>query len=236
MSCEHCCYSCDMNGEHMSYDTVIDAIMFCRNQDNEYITIGGGEPTLHPRFFDIIRYCLNDFNYVWMATNGSQTKIMNRLANILDNCDYDDIDDNVDIDNELQYINNNKNNLTVCLSQDRYHDEIDEKIVTKWERMSNKHMHTGYEIRDVFRFNDEKNIALVGRAEENGIGQSTNCCCEDFIVQIDGKIRMCGCPEAPIVGDIWNGFDDEWEDRMFKNDNFQDVRCYKSLNKEIEND
>ena len=59
MTCSHCCYSCNKNGKHADFNTIIDAIAFARDCD-ESISIGGGEPTLHPDFFRILKHCIEE--------------------------------------------------------------------------------------------------------------------------------------------------------------------------------
>ena len=56
MLCPHCCYSCNKNGKHADWMTLVDAVAFAR-QHTDSIAIGGGEPTLHPMFFNLLRIC-----------------------------------------------------------------------------------------------------------------------------------------------------------------------------------
>lgn len=231
MTCAHCCYSCTMRGKHMDYSTAIDAIAFARNYNDESISIGGGEPTLHPRFFDILRHCLNDFEHVWMATNGSQTKTMLRLANIIDGCDYDsfdlgdyctcDPDDRDDCYCEPDGLIYQEDKLSVALSQDHFHDDIDRRVVDLWTRRANKHGHSHFELRDVSR-----SVAATGRAKKTGSGWGEHCVCSDHIIKPDGKIRLCGCERSPVIGDVWNGIKQEWQDRIYS-DGFDG--CYQDL-------
>ena len=39
MKCDHCCYSCGKWGKHGEYETIIDAIAFIRNWNDETISI-----------------------------------------------------------------------------------------------------------------------------------------------------------------------------------------------------
>lgn len=192
MTCEHCCYSCGPKGRHGSYEQIIENIRFIHSElDEEYITIGGGEPTLHPRFFDILRYCLDKFEYVWMATNGSQTNTMYRLANIIDGNDYEYTDHDEEIEDYVEepiYLRHN-NHLQVALSQDYFHDEIDSKVVDLWKKSK-------YEIRDVSR-----TVINNGRAGRTGAANTYGCVCSDKIIKIDGSIRMCGCERSPCYRD-----------------------------------
>jgi hypothetical protein len=241
MKCEHCCYSCTMHGKHMDYDTAVQAMDFCRRTEgDEAITIGGGEPTLHPKFFDILKHCLMDFNYVWMATNGSQTEVMLRLHDILSGNDFEnaiihqeevvegeDPEENIEYDEDS--IINADDKLTVALSLDCFHEAINQRVIDIWKRAAVQHKRTGYEIRNVTESHDGP--IAEGRGERTGAGYSKGCVCSDLLIRPDGKIKLCGCNKAPVIGDIWKGIEEKWEDVMQNNEKFQDERCYKSLRK-----
>jgi MoaA/NifB/PqqE/SkfB family radical SAM enzyme len=226
MKCAHCCYSCTMRGKHMEWSTVVDAIAFARDFDDYSIAIGGGEPTLHPRFFDILKICINDFDYVWMATNGSQTQTMFRLANIIHgedyvecNCSEEDIENGYCTCHDNGIYQNDK--LSVALSQDCFHGEIDERIVKLWRKNANVHRYSHFEIRDVSR-----NVINQGRAKKTGSGWEDGCACSDIIIRPDGTLKACGCTNAPIVGNIYDGVSEKWEKILFEDDSFRDSNCY----------
>ena len=234
MKCSHCCYSCGKNGKHGDINTIIDAISFARNFNDETITIGGGEPTLHPEFFKILDFCLRDFDYVWMATNGSQTKTMYRLANIIDGCDYEsfELEDycNCDPDNredcycEPTEIINQEDKLSVALSQDCFHDLIDQRIKYLWTKRANIHKHSHYEIRDV-----SHHVIAEGRAKKTGSGWEEGCVCNDMLIKPDGKIKLCGCKRSPVIGDVWSGIETKWQTVIYENEDYNNERCYKAL-------
>ena len=234
MLCAHCCYSCNKNGKHMDWYTAVDAITFIRdNLGNESISIGGGEPTLHPRFFDILRICLNDFDYVWLATNGSQTKKMWRLQKILDGEDYPE---DIDPDNEEAYERAlekydsiyQKDKLSVALSQDYFHSPIDDRIVDYWTRRAGKHgASRGYEIRNVT--NSHKGLIKAGRAAKTGNWQDEDgCVCADVMIKPNGDIKLCGCSDAPLIGNVRTGIEGRWEEVM-QIDGYLNCNCYKGL-------
>jgi MoaA/NifB/PqqE/SkfB family radical SAM enzyme len=235
--CPHCCYSCTMRGKHGDYSTILDAISYAVDF-TESITIGGGEPTMHPRFFDILEHCLDRFDYVWMATNGSQTGAMRRLANIIDGCDYDSFEcDCSEEDQENGYCNCadlvicQEDKLTVSLSLDKFHDPIDPKIKRLWEARagnSSPFNHTGFEVRNVAKYGDDR-ISAQGRAKKNGYW-SDHCVCADIIIKPDGKLRPCGCIKAPVIGDIWNGIEDKWQE-VLDSDAFRDENCWTAWKK-----
>ena len=242
MKCDHCCYSCGKWGKHGEYETIIDAIAFIRNWNDETISIGGGEPTLHPRFFDILKYCLEDFDSVWMATNGSKTKTMFRLANIIDQCDWESFDSEDYCICETQEEKDNchcepegliyqEDKLTVALSQDPFHNPIDQRIVDLWTRRSivnNYNNHPHFEIRNTYT--STQGLSNSGRAKKNQLAYSNHCPCSSLLIKPNGKIKLCGCSNSPIIGDVWNGIEDKWE-KIIDSDKFKETNCYQSLKK-----
>lgn len=234
MKCAHCCYSCNKNGKHMDYQTAWSAIQFIRDEYcDETISVGGGEPTLHPRFFDILNQCLKYFDYVWMATNGSQTKAMYRLHNIINGCDYESFeredycqcgnpDDCYCEPKDLIY---QEDKLSVALSLDHFHSPINQRIEDLWRRnsLANKHH---YEIRNVT--SSMSGIIAQGRAKRTGSGWNTDeCVCPDIFIRPDGKLKACGCNNSPIIGDIWNGVEDRWL-KVIQSDAFSYANCFNS--------
>lgn len=227
MTCDHCCYSCNKNGKHMDYHAVWHAIDFASKYDYQGISIGGGEPTLHPRFFDILRRCLDTFDYVWMATNGSKTKTMWRLASIIEDTDYENFPDD---EYGIEDIANPDDKLTVALSTDPFHDSIDSKIREFWASRARKNYH--FELRDV-----SGRVVNAGRAKRTGVGDQPgndygNCPCNALFIRPDGLIKRCGCMNAPIIGSIYKSFDPTWESWMEEND-FCNSGCYNTTRMDI---
>ena len=191
------------------------ALQFAEEYDSEVIVIGGGEPTLHPDFFEILEDCLRSFNYVWMATNGSQTKTMRRLADILDGEDYHgEYDEGICLKNHDQFC--------VALSLDYFHDPIDEKIETLWKHRSERRG-SGYEIRDVTK--SPNGPIVTGRAKKTQSGWATGCCCSEVMIIPSGKIKLCGCRNSPIIGDVWYDIEDKWKKHM-ETDEYRDTNCF----------
>ncbi len=223
MSCGHCCYSCSMRGKHADYWTVMDGIAFAHSWGSDCISIGGGEPTLHPRFFDILKRCLEDFDYVWMATNGSQTATMHRLANIINGEDYPEYDCTCEEDDPDEYENYGclchekhddemifqEDKLHVELSLDPWHDPIDERIENLWTGRANQHRGSSFGIRNVSQ--SRQGAIAQGRAKKNGEGWAEGCVCSDIIIKPDGELRLCGCTRSPVIGDVLSGISEEWE-------------------------
>jgi MoaA/NifB/PqqE/SkfB family radical SAM enzyme len=189
------CYS---DGDDMSIETAKKALeMF----EGDILTIGGGEPTIHPKFWEIfglamginIRYELNPM----IVTNGSMTDTAIALAALA-----------------------KSGAISAALSQDAYHDPIDSKVVQafvkdKPRRYSNDIYTDCREIRNVA--GHEIN---AGRCD---FGEDDICPCNDFIVKPNGDVKACGCDDAPILGNINDGtFDSSrWE--------FECDHCYREM-------
>jgi len=214
MHCAHCCYSCNKNGKHMERHVWQQAVRFAEEYDSEVTVIGGGEPTLHPDFFEILRRCLDNFNYVWMATNGGRTKTMRRLADILDGEDYQEDEEGIFPISQEQFC--------VALSLDYFHDPINEKIEALWKRRAEKRG-SGYEIRDVTK--SPNSPIGVGRAKKTNSGWATGCCCSEVQIIPSGKIKLCGCRNSPIIGDVHFGIEDKWKEYM-DTDKYRDTNCF----------
>jgi organic radical activating enzyme len=173
MSCKHCGMSCTKKGEDMSIETFRNALNF--NDDS--ITIGGGEPTLHPLFWQMLMESVAKSENVWMATNGSQTEIAITLASLA-----------------------KKGVLGVALSLDEFHDPIDPKVVEAFQNI--KRDYSGSEdCREIRNVSD--NLIKSGRCKDGKKG----CICEDVFFKPNGEVRMCGCRNSPVIGNINNSFE-----------------------------
>lgn len=179
MTCKHCGFACTAKGEDMSIETFRNALG-C----NEHITLGGGEPTLHPLFWQMLGESIACCESVWLATNGSQTTIAIALAKMA-----------------------KKGVIGCALSQDDYHDEIDYEVIEAFRRgkRSVKHEDRDYrEIRDV----TGKEIKS-GRWKKGKKG----CICEDIIIKPNGDVFGCGCKDAIRLGNVNTGYEipEDWE-------------------------
>jgi len=111
MNCEHCGFSCTAQGTDMTMEIFNKA---CKISEDlgKYITIGGGEPTLHPLFWNMLGTATMYSEEVpYIITNGSITNRalkLNRLA----------IDGVIGAE----------------LSQDNYHDVIDQKVINAFTK------------------------------------------------------------------------------------------------------
>lgn len=187
MSCEHCCYACTADGEDMSLETFRN----CLGLDS-MIAIGGGEPTLHPQFWQFLGESLAEAEeYVWLATNGSQTQTALALAKLA-----------------------KKGVIGCALSQDYYHDPIEQCVIDAFttEPQGVRYSVGGYQRNP----DDAREIRDVGGKEiragrcEDGLEK---CPCEDLLVKPNGDIYACGCADAPCFGNVNTGYiiPEDWQ-------------------------
>jgi len=181
MHCAHCGMSSHAKGKHMPMDTFKQALKFMEYQGEEAIAIGGGEPTTHPEFWSILGQCIGSFEYVWMATNGKNTEIALKLANMA-----------------------RRGTISVDLSQDPYHEQIEQRVVKAFQRR----VRDNSDCRGVK--DTSKYLVNTGRAKLNDLGGYDTCLCPDNIILPSGKIKWCGCTGSPAIGDVWNGISDRY--------------------------
>ena len=112
MTCAHCCFSCGPRKRNfMTFEVFSKCIEFA-NQTEDIISIGGGEPTCHPKFWEFLWYALINYNApyeenrIWMATNGKKTEDALKLLNLT-----------------------KKGIIAAVLSQDIYHEDIDYEVI-----------------------------------------------------------------------------------------------------------
>jgi hypothetical protein len=153
---------------------------------------------------------MDSFEYVWMATNGSRKKHMMMLSNIMDGEVWGLGDE------YTGRLPQHDGHLCVALSVDGYHDhrKVDPEVWALWHRraIARGYMQfSPYELRNVDM--SMSGVMNKGRAKRNGIGQNEQCACPDLLINPDGDIKACGCPDAPVIGDIWdfNGYPDDWK-------------------------
>ena len=90
MTCRHCCFACTAKGTDMSRETFHKAIALASEHESG-ITIGGGEPTLHPLFQEFLMHAVwelaaqsnsNGMPAVFLVTNGTNESISCTLAQL----------------------------------------------------------------------------------------------------------------------------------------------------------
>ena len=199
MSCIHCCYSCGPRKKNFMSMEIFKACIDFSDEDDA-VSIGGGEPTLHPDFWAFIGLGLGSWRHVWLATNGSETETAIRLARMAA-----------------------RGVLGCALSSgDGYHDRIDHRVIEAFSGCE----YSGYrradddlrEIRNV-----AGRVVKSGRAARTGVWNEEGCCCEDILVDPNGNIWSCGCKKL-LLGHVLKGWNaagerlntysdyEEWED------------------------
>lgn len=203
----------------MSEHTWRDALYFIADY-SELLTIGGGEPTCHPQFFDILKAAIPKFDSILIVTNGKKTQSVRRLARILLEEDHDS--DEV-LEDEGNYIYA-EGKLSVDISTDSYHEPIDQNLKNYWEHMVMSKVQ-GFGVRNVA--SSYNGVSATGRAKRTQVGYSSHCVCPDHIIAPDGKIKMCGCERSPVIGTVRRGFNSVYE--KLQGDQYRD--CIKDFSK-----
>lgn len=189
MSCAHCGYSCTKHGEDMSMDVFRAAAKEAWGR-GDVINLGGGEPTLHPRFWEMLGLALgySEDQSPWLATNGSVTETAVALAGIA-----------------------KRGAMGVALSIDSYHDAVDRRVLQAFDAegfvpgddlWAWRQRHGDRDLREI-RCNDGS-LSDSGRAKDNGIGVSDKCLCNDIVVVPDGTVYACGCQHL-VLGNVLDG-------------------------------
>lgn len=191
MKCEHCGFSCTRKGSFMSVETFKAALQIAQDYDST-ITIGGGEPTLHPHFEKFLLLAIaaagkmgSDYK-VFIVTNGSikdRAMMIGQLsaASIIDG----------------------------YLSYDQFHnlDIVDEEVI-EWFRSMDHLWGPVYDPRGQ-KYADPvratRKLSKRGRAVKFVEAEDT-CVCADIIVKPNGDMYACGCPDAPKIGSTSEGF------------------------------
>ena len=70
LECRHCGSSCSAEGQNLTSDD-IEKVLGTIGPDKPMICLTGGEPMMHPGFFDIAE-CIRDMGFTWgMTTNAT---------------------------------------------------------------------------------------------------------------------------------------------------------------------
>ncbi len=185
MTCAHCIHNCTEEGEDMSMETFSNAVQAAEDI-GAYLTLGGGEPTLHPNFLEMLmKSIVADTEEVFLVTNGSNTEISRYLFKLA-----------------------KKGVIGCVLSQDDYHDPIDMEIVEMFTKANFIRNVTGKELNG-------------GRCN---FGEETSCICEGLEVRPNGDIRVCGCEDSPVIGNV-NCIGSLAD--LLKESGYESFSCYK---------
>lgn len=188
MTCAHCCFAATTRGPDMSHE-VFAAAMALVEARGDYLTLGGGEPTVHKHFFDFLDYALRAHNRgrlelpPMVITNG---KLKGKARRLLDMVEAEHA-------------------LHVELSQDSWHDPIDPEIVARFqghERARQASRWSAFPSSDgTAGIRTVQQIIPVGRGADligKQPGREVQCCCEDLLVDPLGTIGSCGCKHTQL--------------------------------------
>ena len=176
MECVHCCYACTSVGEDMS----LEVFKKCLEYD-ESPKLGGGEPTIHPKFETFLLLAIGECDHVWLAINGKKKETALMLANLA------------------------RSGIISCeLSLDPWHEPIDRGVVAAFYKdQENAIGPKDYRaIRDVSH-NQYGSPINSGRCD---FGVDDVCVCKNGFIKPNGDIHQCGCLDAPKLGNIMQDF------------------------------
>ena len=187
MKCAHCAYSCTSKGQDMSMATLKLALDIAADYGDS-LELGGGEPTLHPKFWQIIGIALSKGfeGPPWLATNGKRTADALALAQLA-----------------------KTGALAVALSLDQWHEKISPSVVQAFTSKNSVTYRGGY---DNPYPNDSREIRTVKEPFRAGRWKAgpRRCACPELVVQPDGTISQCGCMDSPVIGHVKTGIKDDW--------------------------
>lgn len=186
MTCEHCCFDCKAVGIDMTVETARAAMAVVADRD-EYITIGGGEPTLNPHFWEILGLCIGYAENVHIITNGSITDTALALAKLAQ-----------------------RGVIGAELSLDEYHNRsmVDDAVVDAFDVPVERQWYRQGDVVDRrgVRGAPLLDICKAGRAETNQFWNIEDCCCDDLFIDPTGTVWACGCQDMKF-GTVQDGFD-----------------------------
>jgi len=179
----------------MSWDTFLGALSFAAEY-GEYVMLGGGEITLHPKFRQMVDHIIQHTALdLHMVTNGGKA--------------VDGVSRNVRW--LIDYVDSGMTNdrLSVELSLDKFHDPVEDDIVLEWFTRYVRHP-GGYSTHQRVRDVGDRKLARVGRAKDLPLADyewqdpipERQCVCQDFQVYPDGRIMACGCDDSPRLGSV----------------------------------
>jgi len=192
MRCGHCIYSCTSVGEDMAMD-IFKATIDGGQGENKVACLAGGEPTLHPRFWDMVEVALGaNYQGVWVSTNGSRTDDTLRLAKMA------------------------KDGILSCqLSRSQYHADIDQEVVDAFDGCPEDFLDShsrkwtdgsagqGLDLRMVSGYIPAANIIGLGRAARIP-GTRRYCKMDnDYVVDVRGVIHRCFCKDSEVLGHVF---------------------------------
>lgn len=210
MRCAHCCFSCRPgSGEHMPMN-VFDQALDIAESYGDSLTLGGGEPTMHPKFFEILKKVKQAYWYdrlsatPFMVINGKNySRAKKLIQHIRPDEDFDQY--RLFLHDDPEYdVWNDEPGIRVELSTDYFHERIDPRIKDFYmEAQRNRVDYAG--TRDVTQ--SYSGVMEQGRAKRTGSHTSYktkhDCICDDWVIQPNGDVYTCGCLKHK-AGTVWD--------------------------------
>ena len=171
------------------FKKIVDDWNPCITEENWYIVLGGGEPTLHPDFWKLLGYALSK-GHPWLATNGSNKEDALALCDLA-----------------------KKGKVSATLSQDEWHDPIDRKVVEAFQDGLKLYEYDGYDCwlpPKNGRKYDLREIRMIKIPYKGGRATKMKetrkgCPCQGIQFRVNGHIYPCGCDDAPKIGTVDDG-------------------------------
>ena len=203
MSCAHCCLDRGngQSGKNMQMD-MFKGSCYCAENNTEWVTLGGGEPFMNPHIFKMIEHMLDNTElFVHIVTNGTMTKRMSKLFDLLESW-YD------------------TDRISIELSWDQFHDtHLVEPFVYNYFKRINK-----------LRTCGDRPLIPAGRAigliNEYEMSPHHKCACDTWQIMPTGKIMGCACHDSIQIGEIVHHGYELYQDKLIED--FEDEACYST--------
>jgi len=165
MKCAHCARDANEIGEDMTLDIFKQAIEVCVNLNASSITLGGGEPTIHPEFMEMLNYAIETIGkkaVISIITNGSMIDISMKLADMAD-----------------------AGLIHTEVSVDDYHDKIDNIVIDRFAKIKQFSFfkNNAHKVRQIIKAGRGKDI----------IGAVDGCMSGIIHINTNGDVYTCGC-------------------------------------------
>ena len=190
MLCAHCCFACTAKGTDMAEETFKQAItLACEHESS--ITIGGGEPTLHPLFQNFLMHAVWELASqsnsqggpaVFLVTNGTNESASVTLAHLAE-----------------------RGVIGCRLSQDQYHDQslVTDRVRAAF-RKPKRDYHTPSNFRDEYDCRDVETplerfqVQQMGRGKSWGGKSMKDGCCGGLFCTPRGNLYACECKRVKL--------------------------------------
>lgn len=188
--------SATRKGDDMDREVFVRGLEIAREY-GELLTIGGGEPTIHPEFFEYLNKAMEYVGSrgiegpILVITNGKIKRTAERLLRIAE--------DERDCP------------LNVELSLDDWHDPIHPEIVRRFQSYEKQRENGHWRYSGSYPKIGTRTVSQlvpVGRAADPARGLTINklgieCCCQTPLVDPSGDIWSCGC-KLHKLGTVWD--------------------------------